>query len=206
MDSLTAALTHLGIQAPLARVALGFLLAAVLAFAFSVVVRRLCLKFKLLDKPNARKVHRKPIPRLGGIAIFLAFMLVSLLLYRPSNAYEGRVYVGLVAAAILVVVVMAWDDIRGLSPLFRLGVQTLAAFIVIYPAGQGTLIQVIHNPLITQNDGQTPLPLWLAVIFTWFWIVGMMNTINWVDGLDGLAAGVVTITALVMALISWLLG
>jgi UDP-GlcNAc:undecaprenyl-phosphate/decaprenyl-phosphate GlcNAc-1-phosphate transferase len=206
MDSLPAPLAQLERQAPLAFTALGFVLAAVLALAFSIVVRRLCLKYKLLDRPNARKVHRRPIPRLGGIAIFLAFVVVSMLLYRPVNAYEGRVYIGLLAAAVVTVAVMAWDDIRGLPPLLRLGVQTLAAFIAIYPAGHGTLIEVIHNPLITENNGQTPLPLWIAVIFTWFWIVGMMNTINWVDGLDGLAAGVVTITALVMALISWLLG
>ncbi len=206
MDILTAQLTRFGDEAPLIRIALGFILAAALGLILSVLVRRLSLKLKLLDQPNARKVHRKPIPRLGGVAIFLAFLAVSLLLYRPSTAYEGRVYIGLIAAAILTVGVMVIDDIRGLPPLLRLGVQTLAAFIAIYPAGHGTLIEVIHNPLISENNGQTPLPLWIAVIFTWFWIVGMMNTINWVDGLDGLAAGVVTITALVMALISWLLG
>jgi UDP-GlcNAc:undecaprenyl-phosphate GlcNAc-1-phosphate transferase len=191
---------------PLARVALGFALAAVLALVLSLLVRRLCLRFKLLDRPDARRVHSKPVPRLGGIAIFFAFVLVSLLLYRPASAYEGRVYVGLIGAAVVTVGVMAWDDIRGLPPLLRLGAQTVAAFIAMFPAGHGTLIEVIHNPLITENNGRTFLPLWVAVIFTWFWIVGMMNTINWVDGLDGLAAGVVTITALVMALISWLLG
>ncbi|HEX8032506.1 MAG TPA: MraY family glycosyltransferase, partial [Ktedonobacterales bacterium] len=91
-------------------------------------------------------------------------------------------------------------------PLPRLGVQTLAALIVMFPAGHGTLIEVLHNPLITTNHSRTFLALWIAVPFTWFWIVGMMNTINWVDGLDGLAGGVVTITAIVMAAISWLLG
>ncbi|MGH2514297.1 MAG: MraY family glycosyltransferase, partial [Ktedonobacterales bacterium] len=70
----------------------------------------------------------------------------------------------------------------------------------------GTLIEVIHNPLIARAGGHTFLALWIAVPFTIFWIVGMMNTINWVDGLDGLAGGVVTITAVVMAAISWLLG
>src|SRR5690242_17329636 len=101
MDNLAPPLAQLEKQAPLAFAALGFVLAAALAFVLSVVVLRLCLRFKLLDKPNARKVHRRPIPRLGGLAIFLAFVIVSMLLYRPANAYEGRIYVGLLAAAIL---------------------------------------------------------------------------------------------------------
>jgi UDP-GlcNAc:undecaprenyl-phosphate GlcNAc-1-phosphate transferase len=146
------------------------------------------------------------VPRLGGIAIFVSFLAVSLLVFRPANDYELHVYAGLIVAAVLVVAVMAYDDVRGLPPLPRLGVQALAALIAMFPAGHGTLIAVIHNPLIAQNAGHTNLALWVAVPFTMFWIVGMMNTINWVDGLDGLAGGVVAITALVMAAISWLLG
>lgn len=195
---------------PLQRVLLtvvgGFALAAVLTFALSLVVARLARRWGLLDKPEPRRVHTHPVPRLGGIAIFLSFLCVSLLLYRPANDYESHVYAGLLAAAVLVVAVMAYDDVRGLPPLPRLGVQTLAALIVMFPAGHGTLIEVLHNPLIAANHSRTFLALWIAIPFTWFWIVGMMNTINWVDGLDGLAGGVVTITAIVMAAISWLLG
>ncbi|MGZ3601742.1 MAG: glycosyltransferase family 4 protein [Ktedonobacterales bacterium] len=184
----------------------GFALAAVLTFALSLLVARLARRWGLLDKPEPRRVHTHPVPRLGGIAIFLSFLSVSLLLFRPANDYELHVYAGLLVAAVLVVAVMAYDDMRGLPPLPRLGVQTLAALIVMFPAGHGTLIEVLHNPLISTNHSRTSLALWIAVPFTWFWIVGMMNTINWVDGLDGLAGGVVTITAIVMAAISWLLG
>ena len=185
---------------------LGFLLAAALSWALSVVVLRLCLRFNLLDRPGPRRVHTRPTPRLGGIAIFLTFLTVSLLVFRPATADELRIYVGLLVAALLVVIVMAYDDVRGLPPLLRLGVQTLAALIVMFPGGQGVLIEVIHNPLATITHDQTTLALWLAIPFTWFWIVGMMNTVNWVDGLDGLAAGVVAITALAMTVISWELG
>ncbi|MBF6591233.1 MAG: undecaprenyl/decaprenyl-phosphate alpha-N-acetylglucosaminyl 1-phosphate transferase [Ktedonobacterales bacterium] len=193
-------------RAQLLAALLGFPLAAALTLGLSLAVARLCRRWRLLDMPEPRRIHPHPVPRLGGIAIFLSFLGVSLLLFRPASAYEQRVYVGLVVAAVLVVVVMAYDDVRGLPPLPRLGVQTLAALIVMFPAGQGTLIQVIHNPLVVVNDQRTFLALWLAIPFTWFWIVGMMNTINWVDGVDGLAGGVVTITALVMAVISWMLG
>lgn len=193
-------------RAPPQAVLLGFALAAALAFGLSVAVAHVCRRLKLLDRPEPRRVHRKPVPRLGGIAMYLAFVAVSLLLFRPASAYERNVFIGLLAGGTLIVVVMAIDDVRGLPPLLRLGVQTVAALLVMFPGAQGTLIEVLHNPLVSEQGGQTPLALWIAVPFTWFWIVGMMNTINWVDGLDGLAGGVVFITAVVMALISWLLG
>lgn len=186
--------------------ALGFALAAALTCILSLAVARICRRRGMLDQPEPRRVHTTPVPRLGGIAIFLSFLTVSLLLFRPANNYELHVYAGLIAAAVLIVAVMAYDDVRGLPPLLRLGVQTLAALIAMFPAGHGTLIQVLHNPLLGAGASRTSLALWIAVPFTWFWIVGMMNTVNWVDGLDGLAGGVVTITALVMAAISWLLG
>ena len=185
---------------------LGFALAAALTCVLSLAVARVCRRRGVLDRPEPRRVHTVAVPRLGGIAIFLSFLTVSLLLFRPANDYELHVYAGLIVAAVLVVAVMAYDDVRGLPPLPRLGVQTLAALIAMFPAGHGTLIEVLHNPLIAVDSSHTFLALWIAVPFTWFWIVGMMNTINWVDGLDGLAGGIVAITALVMAAISWMLG
>jgi UDP-GlcNAc:undecaprenyl-phosphate GlcNAc-1-phosphate transferase len=191
---------------PVALVALGFALAALLTCGLSLLVAWVCRRLRVLDMPEPRRIHPVPVPRLGGIAIFLSFLTVSLLLYRPANDYEAHVYLGLLVAAVLVVGVMVYDDMRGLPPWPRLGVQTVAALIAMFPAAHGTLIEVIHNPLVAMNGERTFLPLWIAVPFTWFWIVGMMNTINWVDGLDGLAGGVVTIAALVMAVISWMLG
>jgi UDP-GlcNAc:undecaprenyl-phosphate/decaprenyl-phosphate GlcNAc-1-phosphate transferase len=181
-------------------------LAAVVTYVLSLAVARVSRRVGLLDQPEPRRVHRRPVPRLGGIAIFISFAAVSLLVYRPANDYEAHVYAGLLAAGLLTVAIMVVDDVRGLPPLVRLGAQTVIALVAMFPAGHGTLIEALHNPLIADHQSRTFLPLWLAIPFTWFWIVGMMNTINWVDGLDGLAGGVVTITALVMAAISWLLG
>jgi UDP-N-acetylmuramyl pentapeptide phosphotransferase/UDP-N-acetylglucosamine-1-phosphate transferase len=82
----------------------------------------------------------------------------------------------------------------------------VAALLVIFPGVHGMIIEVIHNPLASGAGAIVPLPWWIALPFTWFWIVGMMNTINWVDGVDGLAGGLVAIAAVVMAVISWLLG
>jgi UDP-GlcNAc:undecaprenyl-phosphate GlcNAc-1-phosphate transferase len=181
-------------------------LAAGLAFALSLAVGRLAKRLGWLDRPSPRRIHTRPVPRLGGVAIFLAFIVTALVLYRPESAHEAVVFLGLGLASVLVVVVMAIDDVRGLPPLPRLGVQTLAALIVMFPGAQGTLIEVIHNPLVTADHSRTLLVWWIAVPFTWFWVVGMMNTVNWMDGSDGLAGGVVTITAAAMAAISWMLG
>jgi UDP-GlcNAc:undecaprenyl-phosphate GlcNAc-1-phosphate transferase len=159
-----------------------------------------------MSPPRRHHIHTHPVPRLGGVGIFLSFVIVSVIFFHPANAYEQHVYVGLIIAAVLIVVIMAIDDIRGLPPFPRLAAQTAAALVAMFWAGHATLIEVLHNPLQTSNLGQIPLSLWIVVPFTWFWIVGTMNTINWIDGVDGLAGGVVTITAIVMAAISWLLG
>ncbi len=181
-------------------------LAAGLAFALSLAVVRVCRRLGLLDQPEPRRTHELATPRLGGLAIFAAFLVTALALYRPASEHERTIFVGLIAASLLIVVTMAVDDVIGLPPLLRLGIQTVAALIAMFPGAQGTLIEVLHNPLLGAANGQTALPLLLAVPFTWFWIVGMMNTINWVDGLDGLAGGIVAIAGIVMAAISWLLG
>ncbi len=186
--------------------ALGFAAAALLAWGLCVLVARVSRHYGLLDLPGGRHTHAAAAPRLGGVAIFLAFALVTALFYHPSNPYEAHVALGLFAASALTVGVMAIDDLRGLGPWLRLLAQTAAAALVIFPGVHGMIIEVIHNPLSSGADAIVPLPLWIALPFTWFWIVGMMNTINWVDGVDGLAGGLVAIAAVVMAAISWMLG
>ncbi|MGO8946751.1 MAG: glycosyltransferase family 4 protein [Ktedonobacterales bacterium] len=200
--------TNLATPTPsLLEVAIAFGVAAILGALLCWLVLVVSTHWHIMSLPKPHHIHKHAVPRLGGVGIFLAFFLVSLLFFQPVNSYERHVYLGLIAASLLTVIIMAYDDVRGLAPLPRLIMQTVAAFIAMFPAGYpGTLIEVLHNPLMISNQGQIPLSLWLAVPFTWFWIVGMMNTINWIDGVDGLAGGVVVITALVMAAISWLLG
>jgi UDP-GlcNAc:undecaprenyl-phosphate GlcNAc-1-phosphate transferase len=185
---------------------IAFGLAAILGLALCGLVLFICRRWKIMSPPRRHHIHTHPVPRLGGIGIFLSFLVVSLIFFHPANRYEQHVYIGLIVASLLIVAIMAIDDVRGLPPVPRLIAQTLVALIAMFWAGHATLIEVLHNPLQTSNQGQIPLSLWIMVPFTWFWIVGMMNTINWIDGVDGLAGGVVTITAIVMAAISWLLG
>lgn len=207
----------------LAGAASAFLLTYILAFG----VKAYCLKTGWLDWPAERRVHKVPLPRLGGVAIYSAFMISSLLFYIPGPQNEITIYWLLAGAGLLIVIVHAYDDVKGLRPWVKLLAQTLAVFVVLGPwNGQfhGVLLFTVNNPFGGHNanpllpwyqqptikllvDSQTiswaALP---AVLLTWFWTVGMMNTVNWIDGMDGLATGVVGITALFITIISLMLG
>jgi UDP-GlcNAc:undecaprenyl-phosphate GlcNAc-1-phosphate transferase len=194
----------------------GFGLALALAYIFTALIGRLARRLGWLDQPSERRVHKVAVPRLGGVAIFLAFLISALLTYWPSTLHEALVYEGFLPAAIFITAVMAYDDVRGLPPGIKLGLQTVAVVILMLPGllvghlnEHGDIISSIHNPLHIANiinSDTLEIPLLFAIPLTWFWTVGMMNTINFVDGLDGLAGGITMIAAVVMTVISVLLG
>ncbi|MGB8345558.1 MAG: MraY family glycosyltransferase [Ktedonobacteraceae bacterium] len=205
-----------------------FLLVYVLTFG----VRAFCFKMGWLDYPEARRIHTRPTPRLGGVGIFLGFVLASLLFYSPGSNNEVIIYWLLIAAGALMVLVHMIDDIFGLSPLIKIIAQSVAVIIMLGPWDglfYGVLLFGFNNPFgVTAINASTPwyqqptIFLFIhplsplahvvitvaaipAVLLTWFWIVGMMNTVNWIDGMDGLATGVVAIAGLFITLISVLL-
>jgi len=203
--------------------------AFVFAYVLTFLVGAFCRKVGWLDRPAARRVHNKAVPRLGGVAIFIAFVIASRLFYSPGpilnpHPHELTIYWLLIAAGALMVIVHAYDDVVGLKPLPKLIAQTVAVLIILAPWGtefNGILIFTFNNPFGTAQAGpwyvQSTLFLFThdtvisliaipAVLFTWFWIVGMMNTVNLIDGLDGLATGVVAIAALIITIISFVLG
>ncbi len=194
----------------------GFALALALSFVLTWLIGRLCRRLGWLDQPDERRVHTVPVPRLGGVAMFLAFVITALLIYWPSSPHEALVYEGFLPAALFTTAVMAYDDVRGLPPGIKLGLQTIAVIILILPGlffgapqEHGAIISFIHNPLhiaSARNADTLEIPLLLAIPFTWFWTVGLMNTINFVDGLDGLAGGITMIAAVVLMIVSVLLG
>ncbi len=211
---------------------IGGISAFVLAFVLTYIVKAFCYKVGWLDKPAARRVHSKAVPRLGGVAMFLAFAIASLLFYTPgsnlnAHANELTIYWLLIAAGALMVLVHAYDDILGLGPWPKLLAQTIAVLIILGPwidkTFHGILLFTFNNPfgvehfnpnlpwyreptlfLFVQNSDIT-LAAIPAILLTWFWTVGMMNTVNWIDGMDGLATGVVGITALFITVISFML-
>src|SRR5487761_2016854 len=140
-------LAQASLNSPWLTLALGFGAATLIAWGLSVLVARMGRRYGLLDPPGGRHAHSIAAPRLGGVAIFLAFALVAGLLYHPASSYEAHVARGLFAASALTVLVMTIDDLRGLNPWLRLLAQTAAALLVIFPGAHGMIIEVIHNPL-----------------------------------------------------------
>ncbi len=203
---------------PLALPLLGGIAAFVLTYLLTFVVRALCRRMGWLDYPSERRVHTVPVPRLGGVAIFLSFVVASLLFYTPARNIptslyvESTVYWLFLLASLLLVTVHLIDDLIGLKPLIKLLAQTVAAAILLAPwegRFHGIFLFSFNNPFapglvyLGVRDNAITLAAIPALCFTWFWMVGMMNTVNLIDGVDGLAAGVVGITGLFTALISW---
>ena len=209
-----------------------FTVTLVLSAGLTVVVRRLAVGRGLVDRPgDARRVHSVAVPRLGGLAMFGAFVIGVGLMFAfnvwgldpfadPGNntRFEPWRILVLLLGAGVITAVMAVDDVRDLRPLTRLLWQVGAALLVILPAvfwpggpnagetddtvhydqGAGVIALSVQNPF-----GDTIVfPLALAILFTAFWLVGVTNTINWIDGLDGLAAGVSAVASLVMFVIT----
>ncbi|MCL6448107.1 MAG: undecaprenyl/decaprenyl-phosphate alpha-N-acetylglucosaminyl 1-phosphate transferase [Armatimonadetes bacterium] len=174
------------------------IVAIFLAFGVAWVVtplaEKLAFAWGAVDLPGPRKVHQKVMPRLGGLAIYAAFLAGAPLALYP--AYDGQPGFGLLAGATLIVLVGVIDDIWGLTPWLKLLGQALAA-VSILPFG--IAINFVTNPL----NGELISLGWLGIPLTVFWIVAVTNAINLIDGLDGLAGGVSCIAALTVAAVGW---
>jgi UDP-GlcNAc:undecaprenyl-phosphate GlcNAc-1-phosphate transferase len=168
-----------------------FLLAITATLIFTPLVRKYATRIGAVDTPNERKIHKGDIPRLGGISIYLGFVLALLLAILLAKlggrGLEGRHFLGILLGSSIILIVGVWDDFWGLKPLTKFIWQVLAAVVVIL---FGVSINFVSNPL----NGLFELG-WLGIPLTLLWIVGMTNAINLIDGLDGLAAGVTAISA-----------
>ena len=159
-----------------------------------------------LDVPvgEEKEVHSLPTPRLGGLAIFPAFAVAVLVAWvlpvERADASEATRTVGLLAGATIIFLLGVWDDMRELSPAPQFAVLTLASAI---PVVAGVRLTTIPNPL---TGDQIVFPALVSFLFTLFWIVGAATTVNWIDGLDGLATGVVAIAAAILVLRTLWLG
>ena len=147
-----------------------------------------------VDRPDARRLNRRPIPRLGGLAIFLGIVVPAIAFLDLSS--ESR---GVLLGAAVATVVGAVDDFRGLSPPVKLGGQFVAASI---PPSFGVWIDHFTFPLL----GVVDLPAWVGVPLSMLFIVAVMNMVNFLDGLDGLAAGVCAIAGTTYAILALSLG
>ncbi|MGQ9516850.1 MAG: glycosyltransferase family 4 protein [Anaerolineae bacterium] len=153
-----------------------FLTALVVAAGSTPLLRRLAPRLGFMDQPSARKLHSVPIPRLGGVAIYLAFV-IALLAFE--DRYNISQLLSIVLGATLASSLGLWDDRRPLPPWLKLIGQTIAAGILIIAD-----VRISLFPWSTLN-----------VLATLFWVVGITNALNLMDNMDGLAAGVAAIAA-----------
>lgn len=160
--------------------------ALVLALLLTPLVKKLAIRMGAVDEPNERKVHQRVMPRMGGVAIYLSFALI-VLATQPLT----RTVTGLLLGGGWIILVGILDDTRGLSPKMKLLGQIIGAAILV---AFGYKVEFITNPF---RDGLLILGK-LAVPLTIFWIIGITNAVNLIDGLDGLAAGTSAIAALTM--------
>ena len=178
-----------------------FLLALAIAFLFTPRVRSLACRLNVISQPGGRRTHGRPVPLWGGLAIYAGFALAVVLVsklgsrWAPDIILDKRMFGILVAGAIIATIGMI-DDLKELSA----GVQTggiLAAAVVLM--GFGVRIEFITNPFSEGVIGLT----WLAGPVTALWIFGLTKTVDLMDGLDGLAAGIGAIAAGCLAFIAY---
>lgn len=180
-------------------IAIAFLLAFITSFVTVPYTIKLAYKKGAIDIPNERKVNKKPIPRIGGIAVIVGFLVASLylivqgvveksLILNDSSQY-GKKIVGFLIGIVIIGTVSYIDDIKNLKPWQKLIAQVIAAIIAY---SFGIRIDTINDATIQ--------PI-LSFILTVGWVVGITNAINLIDGLDGLSSGITLISSLSLLII-----
>ena len=183
------------IQLPVVGMAAAALfVAAVVALISTPVVRSLAFRIGAVDVPrDNRRMHDHPIPRMGGLAIFFGFVL-SVLIFLPLSAQLRSMLLG----AVIIVILGIFDDIYALSAKLKFMVQIFAALLAVMG---GNRIMGLSNINIFSSEPYWELG-WLSYPITILWIVGITNAVNLIDGLDGLACGVSTISSMTLLVIA----
>jgi len=181
-----------------------FAAAAVISFVLTPLVRRIALGLNAVDEPGMRRVNTVPVPRGGGVAVAIAFIVVGIALssvnssslqQSPDVANDPRRIVALLLGGALATVFGVVDDYFDLRARWQFVGQLGLAAIAI---GFGIVVVRLNNPV--GQDFLLTQPF--AVGFTVLWVVGMINSLNFIDGLDGLSSGVAIIAALTLGTIS----
>jgi len=183
----------------------GFLLAVLVSFVATPWILRYVREHRILDHPDARRVHKQPLPRGGGVAVVVAFIAVggglalvadSLPGVNISKPLPAANLAGLFIGAILATVIGAIDDRYDLRARWQfLGQLALAGVAVL----AGITVPYIGNPF---GPGNIQFIAPIGIAFTVVWIVGMINSLNFIDGLDGLSSGIALIAALTLGVLS----
>lgn len=178
----------------MAEVLAGSLIAFIVSLAVTPIISKIAFRIGAIDRPDARKVHSRVMPRMGGVAIYLAVTLSVLIFGNISDQIKGLLIGGTIITFVGLV-----DDIKNLSPRVKLLGQIVAASILV---AYGAKVLFLTNPfgsLIYLNPNGIDLGIPLTIL----WVVGVTNAVNLVDGLDGLAGGLASIAALTIGTIAW---
>ena len=185
-------------------IVLGFVAAALVAFVVTPFIARYVRSQKILDHPDERRVHDRPVARGGGVAVVIAFVLVggAIVLFdglpatAESRGVEPANLYGLFIGGILAAVFGAIDDRLDLRARWQFFGQILLAAVAVL---SGITVAYIGNPF---GAGLIQFAIPVGIAFTVIWIVGMINSLNFIDGLDGLSSGIALIAAVTLGLLS----
>ncbi|MDR3562529.1 MAG: MraY family glycosyltransferase [Negativicutes bacterium] len=166
-----------------------FTIALVVAYFITPHVKDFAVKAGALDAPDDRKVHTRPIPRMGGLAIYLAFILAVL-----ASLHLNHEILGLLLGGTVILIVGVVDDLWQISPKVKLLGQIAAALVLVF---FNIRIEWLTNPF-----GEMIYLDYFSIPLTVLWVVSLTNTVNLIDGLDGLAAGVSTIASVTILLVA----
>lgn len=187
-----------------------FAVALIVSFFATPLARKIAISAGAINIPrDSRRVHKNPMPLLGGLAIIIGFVLAVVYSFATKNLEVFIGYLvkpktlGLLLGVIIIIVLGIVDDIKQLKARIKFPVQLLAAVVVV---ATGTRIIAISKPFQEKVASHPSMMYFLgdilAFVFSVFWIVGMTNAINFIDGLDGLAAGVSGIAALTLYIVA----
>jgi len=174
---------------------IAYAIAAIVTCALTPLARWFAKRSGAIDQPNARKMHKKPLPTSGGVAI-LAGCLVAAWLAGANHHMQTQTLAAITAGAVFVALIGFVDDRIDLPAKLKLVLQIISTAPLLVA---GVTISLVSNPL---SHGIVFLPVWLAGAVTVVWVVSVTNAINLIDGLDGLAAGVSAISCVALAFIA----
>ena len=169
-----------------------FVIALIVTYICTPLVRTLAVKIGAIDAPDARKVHQVSIPRLGGLAIYIGYMVSLLYSVKDISSVKG-----LLIGSVILVAGGIWDDVKQIGPKTKLLGQIVAAL----------MLPIFDNAIHFISIGDHMLYLeYLSIPLTVFWIVGFTNIVNLIDGLDGLAAGISLIACIAICIVTLQMG
>lgn len=174
------------------------IITALISFISTPLVKKLAIKVNAIDVPkDERRIHNKPIPVMGGLAIYFAFVL-GVILY---NGILTKSQLGIIIGATIIVIGGVLDDVKDLKPKYKIIIQVIAAICILQ---SGIRISIVTNPF---REFYPYLSVgWIHIPITIIWIVGVTNAFNLIDGLDGLAAGIAFISCVTLMIVSLING